>query len=76
MTPLLHANPHWTMFDALAEIDRRFIVPALQALRRATVDAVTIVANDTQLRVRRRDLLKFWRRRPKSGSAALLELSW
>jgi hypothetical protein len=76
ITPLLQANPHWTMLEALADIDRRFIEPAIAALRRGTVDSVIVIANDTRLQLRRRDLLKFWRPRPKSGSAALLGLRW
>jgi hypothetical protein len=43
----------------------------MAALRRGAVDSVVLVANDTQLHINRRDRLKFWRRRPKSGSAAL-----
>ncbi len=76
LIPLLQANPHWTMFEALVDVDRRFIEPAIAALRRGTVDTVVLVANDARLQVRRRDLLKFWRRRPKSVSAALHALCW
>jgi hypothetical protein len=71
LIPLLHDHPHWTMFEALADIDRRFIEPAIGALRRGAADSVVVIANDTQLQVARRDLMKFWRSRPKSGSAAL-----
>lgn len=71
ITALLHANPGWTMFEALAHIDRCFIMPAIEALRAGAVSSVLVIANDIGLRVGRRDRLRFWRRRPKSGSAAL-----
>jgi len=53
---------HGTLADALARLDARFVSPALQALRRGELGAVTLVANDTRLRVRRHSLLKLWRR--------------
>lgn len=71
LTASLHANPAWTMFEALAYIDRCFILPAIEALRAGSVDSVVVIANDVRLQVARRDRLRFWRRRPKSGSAAL-----
>jgi hypothetical protein len=71
LTASLHANPGWTMFEALAHVDRCFIEPAVEALRTGTVDSVLVMANDMRLHVGRRDRLRFWRRRPKSGSAAL-----
>jgi hypothetical protein len=71
VTALLHANPHWTMFDALTHIDTGFIEPSMDALRRGAVDSVVVIANDTQLHIARRNRLKFWRPRPKSGRAAL-----
>jgi hypothetical protein len=63
VTPLLQSNPHWTLFEALAELDRRLVSPALTALRRGTLESVTLIVNDTELRLRRHDRLKFWRRR-------------
>jgi hypothetical protein len=60
--PMLHANSHWTVFEALAELDRRFVSPALAALRRGEVESVVLVANDRRLLVRRGDRLKLWRR--------------
>lgn len=66
ITPLLHTNPHWTVFEALADLDHRFIAPALVALRRGATAAVVLIANDIQLRVERGDFLKFWRRRRQS----------
>jgi len=71
ITALLQANPAWTMFEALAHLDRAFIVPAIEALRAGAVSSVLVIANDIRLQVGRRDHLRFWRRRPKSGSAAL-----
>lgn len=71
VTPLLHANPHWTVFQALADLDRRFVAPALSQLHGGTVASVVLIANDVMLRVQRRDRLKFWRRRPTSGLLAL-----
>lgn len=67
ITALLHANPAWTLFEALAHLDRSFIMPAIEALRAGTVSSVLVIANDTRLQVGRRDRLRFWRRRPKSG---------
>jgi hypothetical protein len=71
LTALLQANPGWTMFEALAHIDRCYIMPAIEALRTGAVSSVLVMANDIRLQVGRRDRLRFWRRRPKSGSAAL-----
>ena len=67
VTPALHANPRWTLFEALADLDRRFLAPALAGLRHGTAAAVILIANDIQLRVERRDSLKFWRRSPRSA---------
>ena len=64
--PLLHANPTWSVFDALAELDRRFITPALAALHVGATDRLTLMANDIELTVRHQDRLKFWRR-PKTA---------
>jgi hypothetical protein len=63
VTPMLQANSHWSVFEALAELDRRFLSPALAALRQGTVESVILIANDTELSVRRHDRLKIWRRR-------------
>jgi hypothetical protein len=68
--PMLHANSHWTVFEALAELDRRFVSPALAALRRGEVECVVLAANDRRLLVRRGDRLKFWRR-PRLGIEGL-----
>jgi hypothetical protein len=63
VTPLLHSNPQWTVFDALAELDRLYASPAIDALRTGILERVVLIANDVEVRVGRRDRLKFWRRR-------------
>jgi hypothetical protein len=63
VTPMLQSNPRWTLFEALAELDRRLVSPALTALRSGTLESVILIANDTELRLGRRDHLRFWRRR-------------
>jgi hypothetical protein len=62
VTSMLHANPQWTVFEALAELDRLYVSPAIAALRKGTVESVVLIANDMELRIGRRDNLKFWRR--------------
>ena len=65
VTSLLHANPQWTVFDAVADIDRRIIAPTLDALNDRRCQAVTLIANNVETRMNRGDRLKFWRpRRP------------
>ena len=59
---MLHLNPHWTVLETLAEIDRRFVSPAIVALGEGSLESLVLLANDTHWRVRRRDRLKFWRR--------------
>lgn len=68
--PMLHSNPTWTFFDAVAQIDRSFIAPAVAALSRGQCERLVILANDRQLTLRARDRLKFWRRIP-SGLSGL-----
>jgi hypothetical protein len=63
VTPLLHANPQWTVTDAVADIDRRFLSPALATLNDRRVEKVTLIANNLQVQLRRNDRLKFWRPR-------------
>jgi hypothetical protein len=62
--PMLHSNPRWTFFDAVAQIDRTFIGPAVEALGAAKIERLVILANDHQLTVRARDRFKLWRRIP------------
>jgi hypothetical protein len=61
---MLQSHPTWTFFDAVAQIDRSFIAPAVEALNRGQCDRLVILANDYQLRLQARDRLKFWRRTP------------
>jgi hypothetical protein len=61
---MLHSNPTWTFFDAVAQIDRSFIVPAVDALQRGQCKRLVILANDHQLTLRALDRLKFWCRTP------------
>jgi hypothetical protein len=64
IAPTLHSNPRWTFFDAVAQIDRAFIAPAVEALGAAKVERLVILANDLQLTLRARDRFKLWRRIP------------
>src|SRR6202030_1690121 len=61
---MLHSNPRWTFFDAVAQIDRTFIAPAVEALRAAKFARLVILANDRELALRARDRFKLWRRIP------------
>lgn len=49
--------------QALARLDARFVSPALRLLASGAVAAVTLVLNDTAVRVRRASRLRLWRRR-------------
>ena len=62
VTPILQSNPRWSIFEALADLDRRLVSPALTALRQGKLASVILIANDTELRIRRHDHLRFWRR--------------
>jgi len=59
---LLHANPSWSLADAVVEIDRRLISPALAALRRGELEQLVLLANDRRLSLRAADRWRFWRR--------------
>jgi hypothetical protein len=59
---MLHSNPTATFFDAVAQIDRGFIQPAVAALNAGQCARLVIVANDHQLSLLARDRFKFWRR--------------
>jgi len=61
---MLHSNPRWTFFDAVAQIDRAFIAPAVEALRAAKVERLVILASDHEVTLRARDRFKLWRRTP------------
>jgi hypothetical protein len=60
----------WTLRDALSDLDRRWIVRALEAMHRGDVARVTVVANDHKLSLGPRDRLKLWRM-PRPALAAL-----
>lgn len=60
----------WTIRDAIADADQRWIVRALAALRRGDVLRVTVIANDHLLSLGPRDRLKLWRR-PRPALTAL-----
>ena len=67
---MLQTKPKWTFFEAVADIDRVFIAPAVEALNRGQYDRLVVLANDYELTLRARDRLKFWRRAP-SGLSGL-----
>jgi len=67
---MLQTNPKWTFFEAVADIDRLFIAPAVEALNGGQYDRLVVLANDYELTLRARDRLKFWRRAP-SGLSGL-----
>ena len=58
---LLHANASWRLADAVAEIDRRLISPALAALRRGELERLVLLANDRCLSMRAADRWRLWR---------------
>jgi hypothetical protein len=60
----------WTIPEALADLDRRWIVSALDALRRRDIGRVTVVANDHKLSLGLRDPWKLWRM-PRPALTAL-----
>ncbi len=58
---LLHANASWRLADAVADIDRRLISPALAALRRGELDRLVLLANDRCWSLRRANRWRPWR---------------
>jgi hypothetical protein len=70
VTSMLQLNPHWSIFEALAELDRRFVAPAIAVLGAGVIESVVLIANDAAWRVGRRDRLKLWRR-PRPGISGL-----
>ena len=71
VTPLLQSNSHWTVFEALVDVDRLYLSPALAALQARALESAVVVANDMEVRLRRGDRLKIWRR-VRSGISAIL----
>jgi hypothetical protein len=67
---MLQSNPKWNFFEAVADIDRRFVAPAVEALNRGQYQRLVVLANDYELTLRASDRLKFWRRAP-SGLSGL-----
>lgn len=61
---MLQSNPKWSFFEAVVDIDRRFIAPAVEALNAGQCDRLIVLANDYELTLRARDRFKFWRRTP------------
>jgi len=64
------AHRNWTIREALADVDRRWIVSALDALRRRDIGRITVVANDHRLTLGLRDPWKLWRM-PRPALTAL-----
>lgn len=61
---MLQSNPKWNFFEAVVDIDRRFIAPAVEALKAGQYDRLVVLANDYELTLRASDRFKFWRRTP------------
>jgi hypothetical protein len=62
ITPRLQTNPNWTVFEALVDLDRLYLSPALAALHARSLESVVLIANDMEVRLQRNDRLRFWRR--------------
>jgi hypothetical protein len=65
----LERDAQCTLADAMSRLDARFVSPSLGALRRGEVDGVTLIANDTLVRLRRHSHLRVWRRARAAGLA-------
>ena len=65
----LQRTDQLTLADAVARLDERFVSPALRALRRGELAAMTLVINDARVTIRRGNLIKLWRR-PRAGLAS------
>ena len=70
ITPLLQTNPNWTVFEALVDLDRLCLSPALAALHARSLETIILIANDLEVRLSPGNRLKFWRRR-RPGIAVL-----
>ena len=60
--PMLQANSNWTLMDALGELDRRLVDPAVRALRSGSFARMHLIANDRLLTFGGRNHLRLWRR--------------
>jgi len=71
---LLHAHVPWSLADAVAEIDRRLIVPSLAALRSGRLERLVLLANDRSLSLRAADRWRLWRhlRKARAGVECLI----
>jgi len=49
------------------QFERRWVAPALEALRCGELDALTVLVSERAIHLTRRDRLKFWRRQRASG---------
>jgi len=63
-------SPVSTPMQALEELDRRWMVPATEALACGRLQSLQIIATDRLISLAPRDRLKFWRRK-RSALAAL-----
>ena len=59
-----------TPLQAIEDIDRRWLTPAVEALRQKRIERLHIIANDRCVTISSQDRLKFWRR-SRSPLAAL-----
>jgi hypothetical protein len=58
----LRRGRHADLLGALADLDQRWIAPAVAALGAGTLERLWLLANDRAWRLRRRDLWRRWRR--------------
>src|SRR5204862_6503786 len=65
----LERDAESTPADAMSRLHARVVSPSLEALRRGEVDGVTLIANDTLVRLRRHSHLRVWRRARAAGLA-------
>ncbi len=68
--PMLQANSSWTLLEALGELDRRVMEPAVRAVRSGSFGRMHLIANDRLLTFGSRDHLRLWRR-PRPGLEGL-----
>jgi hypothetical protein len=60
-----------SLAQALAQLDVRFISPALAALKGRLADSLTLLANDTRVTLTPRSGRRFWRRARRGGGGFL-----
>ena len=68
---MLEVDRNWTLPEAVAEIDRRFLVPAVRALQGRALGRLQVLANDWLLSLLARHRLRRWRR-ARPGLSGLL----